>query len=68
MLTSLLFQAFLTSKGKHELLSAWESLFDNAKDPAAQTLERYRSIIKRFSQEGIDYEAAWSQIPGPCAV
>lgn len=54
------------NKGKHDLLSAWERLFDNEKCAAVQTPERYQLLVKRFSQEGIDYETVWSQIQRPC--
>ncbi|XP_006461975.1 hypothetical protein AGABI2DRAFT_223067 [Agaricus bisporus var. bisporus H97] len=57
-----LFKACLRNKGKYDLLSAWERSFNNEKDALKQTPEDYRSIVQRFSQEGIDYEAAWSQI------
>jgi hypothetical protein len=57
-----LFKACLRSKGKHDLLSAWEQSFDADKWASNQTPEDYRSIVQRFSQEGIDYEATWSQI------
>ncbi|KAF9453559.1 hypothetical protein P691DRAFT_800185 [Macrolepiota fuliginosa MF-IS2] len=60
-----LFKAFLTSKGKRELISAWERLFDSEKTAVTQTPENYKSIVKRFSQEGIDYEAVWSQLQRP---
>ncbi|KAJ3566919.1 hypothetical protein NP233_g6695 [Leucocoprinus birnbaumii] len=46
-----LFKAFLMGKGKHGLLSTWESLFDNTKKAAAPTFEKYQSMVKRFSQE-----------------
>jgi len=63
-----LFKDFLTSSGKHQLLSAWEERFEDEKNPVAQTSAEYQSMVKRFSQEGIDYEAAWSQLQRSDAV
>jgi len=63
-----LFKAFLASSGKHELLSAWERAFDHEKSSVTQTSAEYQSMVKRFSQEGIDYETAWSKLQRSVAV
>lgn len=57
-----LFKAFLTSKGKHGLVSAWEGLFGKAKGVVLPTFEKYQSMVRRFSEEGIEYDVVWSQI------
>jgi hypothetical protein len=59
---SIKIQACLRNKGKHDLLSAWEQSFDADKRASKQTPEDYRSIVQRFSQEGLDYEVTWSQV------
>ncbi|KXN86590.1 hypothetical protein AN958_09894 [Leucoagaricus sp. SymC.cos] len=57
-----MFKAFLSNKDQDELLSTWERLHDSTAGRVLQSPEKYQSMVKRFSQEGIDYDTVWSQI------